>query len=561
MRLPALASRTHRADWAMALAPALALAACVLAPQILFAAGTAVSVGEGQGRLISEDGVAGDCIGQPLLLNSDSTYENGYAWEYGGVREPNYGAFAECYSGTGTVCSVVLDLTQTGSQADKTLDAYVWEDDGGRPGAVLAVQMHVDPGPIAFWPSLSRHEVPISAIVDGPHWVGCWGDWPLGATGWFVGADLDGGAPGCSSTNIAPDSGWPDEGWQNVSIVWAPTHALGIGLRLTDELPGACCAPDGSCELSNVVLCQGEFLGNGVPCDPNPCTQPPLGACCLPDLSCVVQSEYECDMDLGFYFGDDSGCETISCFQPCPPLVSQPWDAGEPGRGPNANGILFLHSDPSIVYSEGTDYCDASDATCETATARVDTPGPVVFHAIAQFPSEASPRLSGITFGINYADCFVLLDSGHCADFELPNSEWPASGEGTALVWNQARTSSTTEVYWFAGYVIEDQATVFELIPHPIQGAEFADDSIPSQLDPIRALGKLGFFTAGDLPCFGDTTGACCFDDGSCAILNEADCSSSGGDYVGDESTCVPSPCSVVPTVERSWGQIKGLFR
>ncbi|HET9233640.1 MAG TPA: DNRLRE domain-containing protein, partial [Candidatus Eisenbacteria bacterium] len=43
-------------------------------------------------------------------------------------------------------------------------------------------------------------------------------------------------------------------------------------------------------------------------------------------------------------------------------------------------------------------------------------------------------------------------------------------------------------------------------------------------------------------------TGACCFDDGSCAELTEADCMAAGGDYGGDNSLCVPDLCPVVLT-------------
>ena len=36
---------------------------------------------------------------------------------------------------------------------------------------------------------------------------------------------------------------------------------------------------------------------------------------------------------------------------------------------------------------------------------------------------------------------------------------------------------------------------------------------------------------------------ACCFDDGSCSLLNIDDCTSAGGAYQSDETTCDPNPC------------------
>jgi len=167
-----------------------------------------------------------------LNLNADGSYENGFCWQYGGLVAPYYGAFAECYSANGNVCSVVLDLTQIGLHAGQTADVYVWEDGGGAPGNVLGVVTGYLPSGIAFWPSLSRHVADVSVAVAGNFWAGYWGNWPNGACAWYVGADLD-GFGGCPYTNIAPGIGYPT-GWQNASIVWGPTQALGIGVELGD---------------------------------------------------------------------------------------------------------------------------------------------------------------------------------------------------------------------------------------------------------------------------------------------------------------------------------------
>lgn len=165
-----------------------------------------------------------------LNFNADGTYENGYAWRYHGVVAPYYGAFAECYSAPEpvTVCSVVLDLTQIGSYAGQPSDIYVWDDAGGNPGNVLCVRLNFLPGAPAFWPSISRHTATLDGCcATGNFWVGYWGNWPNAGTAYFIGADLD-GFGGCPRTNIAPDIGFPT-GWQNVSVAWGPTQALGIG--------------------------------------------------------------------------------------------------------------------------------------------------------------------------------------------------------------------------------------------------------------------------------------------------------------------------------------------
>lgn len=221
-----------------------------------------------------------------LLMNSDTTYENGYAWKYGGIVAPYYGAFAEQYRvDLQPVCSLVLDLTQIGTQDGQTLDAYVWDSYQDRPGLVINVAVGKDPGPVALWPSISRHVIsmPADDCPVGDAWVGYWGNWPLATEGWFVGADLDGfGGMAPPATNIAPGIGYPT-GWNNVSIVWGPTQALGIGLEyngfcdIFDTF--VCCLPDGSCYVTidryDCAIQGGSFFASEG-CDPDPCGPTPV---------------------------------------------------------------------------------------------------------------------------------------------------------------------------------------------------------------------------------------------------------------------------------------------
>jgi hypothetical protein len=202
------------------------LAVAALVAGVSANAADVASTGAGVGVLNDTfDGACG-----ALAMNSDGGYENGYAWQFGGTVAPYYGAFAECYATPNLkACSVVLDLTQIGYDVGQTLDAYAWADAGGAPGAVINVAVGADPGAIAFWPSLSRHVINLpddSDCVDAT-WTGYWGNWPGAQSGWFIGADTN-GFGGCPYSNIAPGIGYPT-GWNNVSVVWGPTQALGIG--------------------------------------------------------------------------------------------------------------------------------------------------------------------------------------------------------------------------------------------------------------------------------------------------------------------------------------------
>ncbi|MEZ4650924.1 MAG: hypothetical protein R3E97_19500 [Candidatus Eisenbacteria bacterium] len=314
---------------------------------------------------------------------------------------------------------------------------------------------------------------------------------------------------------------------------------------------GACCFIDGTCLFVDSFECDdqdGNYLGDAIPCEPNPCPQPEIGACCLPGGGCLLLPDYECDDIGGFFMGDGTDCEGALCGIPCTPPFVPTYSPGEGTRGPNANGSLILHSDPGVVYTSDQDsYCGASGLLdCADAIASTNEAfETVLMHAFAAFPSVASPRLAGVTFGVSYADCIILQAWGPCGDFELSTPDWPAAGEGTAVTWGTAETGTLTEVYWFAGYVYSFDSATFDLIPHPTQGAFFADDDVPSNLDPIAALGYFGFRTDGNVPCAVESTpGACCLEDGSCEVVLREDCF---GSYQGDGTVCDPNPCSSPP--------------
>ncbi len=223
--------------------------------------------------------------------------------------------------------------------------------------------------------------------------------------------------------------------------------------------------------------------------------------------------------------------------------------AGAAAAGPNAGGTILVHS-AGLTY-EGQGECGQGvpPQSCVTAVSEIDDADPdhhKVWKVYAAFPDNASPRLKGITVGIHYDEEYgdmagtVISAYGPCAEFELATSNWPHDNSGTSLVWTNTQTGHLTEVYWFAGYNYSGNPTTFVLIPHPEQGGDFADDGIPSVLDPITGYGTLGFNTSGQVACPGDVIyGACCVDE-NCTITTQAECT---GDWQGAGTICEPSPC------------------
>ncbi len=274
------------------------------------------SVGKGVGR-IKAGPRDNPCSGSNLFMNADGTYESAYVWSYGGEAAPYYGAFAEGYNATGTVCGQQYALTTaSGMYNGQRLDAYLWNSDGCNPTSVTSVDLGISISAPGIWPTITLHDIDTSdEPVSGDFFVGYWGEWPGASAGWYVGADLN-GIGGKPRTNIAPGIGYPT-GWADPSIVWGQTQALGISVYVLSSQPtgGACCFADGHCTVLNQYTCQhegGTWQGSGTVCTPNPCPQPPVGACCSNGF-CTITTQANCP---GQWMGANTTCNP----NPCPPV-------------------------------------------------------------------------------------------------------------------------------------------------------------------------------------------------------------------------------------------------
>jgi hypothetical protein len=169
------------------------------------------------------------CDGAILLQHDDGSFENGYGWSGPGSRVPDFGAWAERYE-SDVVCSVQFLFIDSGDFQDQTMDVFVWSDESGNPGTVLCVLRDIDPGPIAPWPQISIHDVPINCETGGPHFVGFWGEWPGAVHGWYLAADENGSGSGSPRTRIAPGLGYPT-GWNHPNVVPFYSGIRGVGIR------------------------------------------------------------------------------------------------------------------------------------------------------------------------------------------------------------------------------------------------------------------------------------------------------------------------------------------
>ena len=243
-----------------------------------------------------------------------------------------------------------------------------------------------------------------------------------------------------------------------------------------------------------------------------------------------------------------------------PPLVS---------AGPNAGGALVLALNPNVSYSTIPleTYCASMTLdTCESAITDVGDGSEdilALIHVFGAFPPGSSPRVAAAVFGIDYTAGagFTFGAYGHCGFWELPHGPWPGPDTQTAVVWDEAQTGLTLEIYWFGAYAYASYgAGTLETISGPVAGSHFTDDAIPASLDYVAFYGSFGFGGAtGTLPC--PPHGGCCLPDGSCVDVGPEVCAELTGDYLGDGSECDPGACGPVPTRSTTWGRIKDSLR
>lgn len=106
--------------------------------------------------------------------------------------------------------------------------------------------------------------------------------------------------------------------FDQLSILFRPTRDVlqqvtYTSLVCTPPATGACCnASTGGCSVLSQSQCSGAYQGDNTTCSPNPCPQP-SGACCLPDGSCEVRESTNCT-GTGFIFrGGGSVCASANC--------------------------------------------------------------------------------------------------------------------------------------------------------------------------------------------------------------------------------------------------------
>ncbi len=124
----------------------------------------------------------------------------------------------------------------------------------------------------------------------------------------------------CGFLGCPPGGGWTT--FADLNPLCRPSgdwviRATWSSLDCTSGPAGACCLPDGTCDVLTAAACEsagGIYFGDGVLCGEVTCPDP-VGACCL-GTTCAVGSEADCDDIGGVFLGLGTDCADDACSAP-----------------------------------------------------------------------------------------------------------------------------------------------------------------------------------------------------------------------------------------------------
>ena len=223
---------------------------------------------------------------------------------------------------------------------------------------------------------------------------------------------------------------------------------------------------------------------------------------------------------------------------------------GSANAGRNANGMMLVHTNDSIVYTSSDDYClSPTPDTCEEFinTSHKSPDEVTVVWFMAAFVASAIPGVTTLQFGLRHN---LPPNQGYIERYsacgpqplELPDADWPEANDcGNLVAYGSAVYENVYPFYWFAVWHDDDTQFLGTRTYPSTNEAKFVDDGSPPIEDLCYNFATMRWNAPGEMDCFPDMHfGACCDPDGSCAQVIPTDCQ---GIYMGDWVPCDPNPC------------------
>jgi len=277
-------------------------------------------------------------------IEQTTTHWSVLIWE----GEPDTGRLVAEFSSDGvTLPHLVAGPGTTGTNIQLTVDPndpeqiFIFNDSGTNTFSVgYRIDQRNAPSnsPCAIPPAENRNAFP--ATDTGPL-AAPFGNWLFGLN--------------CGPLGCPPNGGWTTFGGLNQLCRPSGDWVIRATWTRTDCQPGvgACCKPDGTCEVTLVDECDaigGIYQGDGSACDdPGVDCPEPTGACCNPAGGCLGDLTVgECDGFGGDWAGPGTDCEDADadgtaddCEGGCPADLTGPGGDGVPNGELSADDFFF----------------------------------------------------------------------------------------------------------------------------------------------------------------------------------------------------------------------------
>ena len=525
----------------------------------------------------------------------DGSYEDGIGLTAGGGI-----AFANGYTsiaGRDLITAVRIAFGVPSSLNGMPVTAYLWSDPNGdgnpSDAQVLAQAAGVISGAVEIAnlpnnsPTFVEFNIPDTIVPIGQKFFVGYviqnqqaGQYPgaidvtsnagVSYTGYVVGGSFDPNA----WTNVfsTGDIGFPGNWMLRANATGSNPNAV-----------GACCFSNGSCSfitLGNCLAQNGNFAGETVLCANAHCPQP--GACCLDNGTCQFIQQTAC-VSAGGVFNAGMTCAQANCPQPgaccffdgsCQMLVPvECVAAGGSAQAGNCGsvtcpGFVFTTAFPGTftdIANTGTLLVQGDDATAAFTSSATNAAMPLS----ALFAS-TNGVISQNSFG-NFGNTALPAVGAGRALFPFWDDLYadPATNNGSVLIqsvvengvnvqivqWNNVRTfgggtgsaTGTFQCKIFASGPVYAQY-IYPNVTFAGNGNS-ATVGVQGNDQPgqnVQFSFNQGVITNGmvlSLAPTGGSLGACCLPNGSCVANTSAGCTSSGGVYQGNGTSCGTTVC------------------
>ncbi|MBK8915578.1 MAG: lamin tail domain-containing protein [Phycisphaerales bacterium] len=340
---------------------------------------------------------------------------------------------------------------------------------------------------------------------------------------------------------------------------------------------GACCDSNtNTCSLTTAAACVGaglSYLGDGASCAANACGFP-TGACCNGGV-CTIKTNQDCTTGGGTYQGNGSTCTPNPCVS-CIDIATA--RAAAPGTFVKLCNVVIASTEDFI-----------NSGTSKSFTLQDNTGGITVFGTNAVIDGILLGRSAGDridiegTTGINNGLSQMVAPFGPVTFVDTPGipaaqlvtgADFEDGGPGESFESEIVRVNCVTFTTGgnFTGsanfnatdsngdpIVVRISRTDQDIVGTPIPtgpvdiiGVFSQNDTTDPRDGGYQLLPRtLADFTDPSPNCPPDPTGACC-NGRTCSVVTAAVCSTGGGTYQGNGSTCSPNPCLPCDTIADS---------